>query len=764
MDKGGIEAAGIITEYLLNKDHENIALQLDVKNAYNSPLHGKLLSIIQTETPFLTEICKLTMGQKSGKTIFNGEEIDVERGVHQGGTLSTAIFCIGLHAVINEIIEKYSTVKLVNISDNIVLIGKPKTVIKMSKEIKTALSNKLGLQLANEKSMIYGFGEKYCENDIKEAKRRGYVWIPYKGGVTFAGTPIGSDNYKHSIFMKKINEVSRDIDKITDFYKMTRGRWHHSRQALTYMLRNCIAQKCTFLCRVMDPTVTEKGCKIIDTKIINCLTEIIDVTRNLPNSDSEEMNIMKEKFFLPIKNGGFGLYSIDKAREASFYGCMMDVNTLVYRYDNNISIRNNTSLKGNFRTFKELSDKFNIYKNEDYGTTLTFKTQNIVLEKINEELKLKIYEKEEKTLDLNTSEGRAKVIQYKANLDKQASKWINLHPGSYLYRLNNTEFRHSIAFRMGIHLAMQRQFCLCGKPFDSLGLHHHTCTYTCSHRTDIHEKVKKIIQNELQRAHKFGKYSIAADKLKEPRINDFVQAADCEEDDVDKCNPFLKGENRYGDAGIIDRTDNPDEPQIYIYDVGQCSLNCQTVRPNGKDIDFGLRQNGDGARHVKYHKEDKYKKEFTYGRKLHIKILGFDTGTGCIDSNTRSVLKQIAKFVCCGQLPGEEFPDPSVIAMRHQYLLKQISVAFQKWRSNLFNDSLKFFSCDLHPGYGPFRFDCRYSIPASRPHPNESYNIAINRSHALEPIFFSGEDQNNSEMINNIVNLTSSYTELVDNL
>lgn len=354
------------------------------------------------------------------------------------------------------------------------------------------------------------------------------------------------------------------------------------------------------------------------------------------------------------------------------------------------------------------------------------------------------------------------MIQYKANLDKQANKWINLHPGSYLYRLNNTEFRHSVAFRMGIQVSMQRQFCICGNDFDHLGIHHHTCTYTCSHRTDLHEKIKKIIQNELQRAHKYGKYSVAGEKTKEPRINDFVQKADCEDDDVDKCKPFLKDETRYGDAGIKDHTENPDEPNIYIYDVGLCSLNCKLLLP--LKTKFGERKNGDGARHVKVNKEKKYKKEFLFGKKLHIKILGFDTGTGCIDGNTSSVLKEIAKFVCIGQSSDDELPSDSVIAMRHQYLLKQLSIVFQKWRSNLFNDSLKFFSCDLHPGHGPFRFDCRYSIPASRPHPNETHNIASGRVNAISPIFFSEEDQLISEMINNIGDLTSSYTELVDNL
>ena len=75
------------------------------------------------------------------------------------------------------------------------------------------------------------------------------------------------------------------------------------------------------------------------------------------------------------------------------------------------------------------------------------------------------------------------------------------------------------------------------------------------------------------------------------------------------------------------------------------------------------------------------------------------------------------------------------------------------------------FTCDEKPNnVGRVRVDCRYFLPASAIHPYETHNIAINRSHALAPIFFSEEDQDNSEMINNIVNLTSSYTELVDNL
>ena len=114
-------------------------------------------------------------------------------------------------------------------------------------------------------------------------------------------------------------------------------------------------------------------------------------------------------------------------------------------------------------------------------------------------------------------------------------------------------------------------------------------------------------------------------------------------------------------------------------------------------------------------------------------------------------------------MPGNDLPSDSDIAMRRQYLLKQLSVGFIKWRSKTFNDSLKLFTCDEKPNNIGVRVDCRYFLPASALHPYETHNIAINRSHALVPILFSEEDKDNSEMINNIVNLTSSYTVPTDN-
>jgi len=81
---------------------------------------------------------------------------------------------------------------------------------------------------------------------------------------------------------------------------------------------------------------------------------------------------------------------------------------------------------------------------------------------------------------------------------------------------------------------------------------------------------------------------------------------------------------------------------------------------------------GDGAKSVNDSKKKKYENEFDFGRKLHIKPIGFDTDTGAIDKISKNVLREIATFVCKGQLPGDEYPSISDISMRHQYLLKQL--------------------------------------------------------------------------------------------
>ena len=80
--------------------------------------------------------------------------------------------------------------------------------------------------------------------------------------------------------------------------------------------------------------------------------------------------------------------------------------------------------------------------------------------------------------------------------------------------------------------------------------------------------------------------------------------------------------------------------------------------------------------------------------KLHIKAIGFDTDSGAIDKTSNKALKEIATLVCKGQLPGHDLPSNSEIALRQQYILKQLSVGFIKWRSKTFNDSLKLFTCD----------------------------------------------------------------------
>ena len=58
--------------------------------------------------------------------------------------------------------------------------------------------------------------------------------------------------------------------------------------------------------------------------------------------------------------------------------------------------------------------------------------------------------------------------------------------------------------------------------------------------------------------------------------------------------------------------------------------------------------------------------------------IGFDTDTGAIDKATNKWLKEICEFVCKAQVPGNDLPSSSDVAMLHQYLLKQLSIGIYK--------------------------------------------------------------------------------------
>ena len=628
---------------------------------------------------------------------------------------------------------------MVNISDNITIIGFPNKVLKMSKAIKNALDEKLDLKFASEKSIIYGFKDSYAQDHIQEALNNNFLWMPARGGVTFAGTPIGSESYRKNIFNKKAKEIGDSIKKICNFYDSTKTIWNQSKQGLIYMLRNCIPQQAVFLTRVLDPSVTIEGCQFIDNSILNAVFHILGIIEKLPRENSQEMDLLKKKMFLPIKLGGFGLLSLEKIHEASFYGNLIDNNRLFTRFEPNIAetIKNTN---GNFKTFQQLDEKMKVLlssnASDSYGNIYAHKTQHEITGKINDELDLYIVELE-KIDTCKTTEQKSQHIQRLANKDSQSSRWVNLHPGSFLYRLSNQEFQDAVCLRFSILISNSRKWCACGSAFDSLGMHHHICRDSQSQITDLHERIKGILLSEVDKAKKFGKFEGLIGG-KEPEITAYATR-----------NPkYLKDEDkRYGDFGY-----KSESGKIVIYDVGTCSLLCEKIVTKQGNIAFMKRINGDAARHVVHHKELKIQKEFIRDETDNIEIiaLGFER-TGVIDKATKHALKQISKITCIGMTNGNAVPSDSDCHMRFEFLMKQISVCVQKWRSTYLQHGLKYRSLDAQPS-GPIRIG-NLPLPESNIFPAS----IPGRVTAISPIFLTEEIPIDCD-INNSDNLNTSYS------
>ena len=67
------------------------------------------------------------------------------------------------------------------------------------------------------------------------------------------------------------------------------------------------------------------------------------------------------------------------------------------------------------------------------------------------------------------------------------------------------------------------------------------------------------------------------------------------------------------------------------------------------------------------------------------------------DKVTKHALKQISKITCIGMAKGDTVPSESDFHMRFEYLMKQLSVCVQKWRSTYLNHGLKHRTLDDKP-------------------------------------------------------------------
>lgn len=325
---------------------------------------------------------------------------------------------------------------------------------------------------------------------------------------------------------------------------------------------------------------------------------------------------------------------------------MIDNNQLFSKFELNIAETIKTT-NGNCKTFCQLLTKFNnmVHNHSDpYGYIEASKTQKEITNQINSTIDSFICEKEKCEI-CRTPDEKAQHIQRMANKDSQSSRWVNLHPGSFLYRLSNQEYQDAVCLRFNIHITNSRKWCACGSGFDNLAMHHHICKDSKGQITDLHERLKGILKSELDKAKKFGKFE-SLQGGQEPEITAYAIR-----------NPkYLKDEDkRYGDCGY-----KSESGKIVIYDIGTCSLLCEIITTKQGKIAFMKRKNGDAARHVVFYKDRLYKKEFMEDESVNLDIisLGFER-TGVIDKATKNALKKISKITCIGMAKGDTVPSES---------------------------------------------------------------------------------------------------------
>ncbi len=204
----------------LLEDKENVMMQLDLKNAYNSvKWEYAYQEMVKRNYTTLAQYMKGVYGNEEVliTALDNGDVATVTRstGVAQGDVLAPYIFSLVIDETIKKIHEECNIVPMAYL-DDIILVGKPEEVCQAARRMYELLrQHRTILEISWSKTRIYAphHQEQDVETmiedlgvDIGEERER----IRAKHGTVLLGTPIGETAFEEEMVKQKVEDISSE--------------------------------------------------------------------------------------------------------------------------------------------------------------------------------------------------------------------------------------------------------------------------------------------------------------------------------------------------------------------------------------------------------------------------------------------------------------------------------------------------------------------------------------------------------------------------
>jgi hypothetical protein len=181
----GCEIVSHLVRHQLEMDHSKVIIEVDVKNAFNE-IDPAAIIVVRDELPAILPYVLFLLEMSSVDIIFHDSRAGktsvhkMTTGVPQGGSLSSALFNMGITPSILRAQLSHPTASIYLIADDNMVVGPPAEAIATVKTI-TVLLAEVGLTLAatiDSKNVIYGLGTQYTAAQRDLALASDLHWIP----------------------------------------------------------------------------------------------------------------------------------------------------------------------------------------------------------------------------------------------------------------------------------------------------------------------------------------------------------------------------------------------------------------------------------------------------------------------------------------------------------------------------------------------------------------------------------------------------------
>ena len=186
-------------------------------------------------------------------------------GVPQGGSLSSALFDMGIAPSIRRAQLALPTASIYLIADDNMVVGPTTT---------------------DSKNVIYGLSTLYTDAQRDLALASDLHCIPSTHGFLVGGTPIGSDVYMIEHINTTVDAIIDEMLQLETYLHGPNGRMRIRVQTIFKMIQHCSAQQLTYLLRTCPPHVT------LHAAIANTIHRIMDCVHLLPRLPCELSSIV----------------------------------------------------------------------------------------------------------------------------------------------------------------------------------------------------------------------------------------------------------------------------------------------------------------------------------------------------------------------------------------------------------------------------------------------------------------------------------------